>query len=245
LLHEAFQERGLQVDIDVAGFALRATCWDAAGPGKHPLLFLNGIAADNRLAAKLLARIGGRALVTLDMPGLGGAPDRLWPYGITDVATAAVMAMEELGHRRFDLAGFSWGGAVAQQIAISHPERLNRLVLMATSPVLPAPGIGPTTFCDADVLSSGMRLTGSSLFGIGAQLIAANGWSAVSALPDIRGLPTLVLGGTRDMVVPIAYPQWLARLIPDARLIAVDGAHLFAFRLAATVGPRIADFLDE
>ena len=209
-----------------------------------PLLFLNGIAADNRLAGALLSRIGGRTRLTIDMPGLGGAPDRLFPYSIADVAAAVADMMAQLGHEEFDIAGFSWGGAVAQQLALTFPTRIRRMVLIATSPVMPAPGLGAATLLDADVLTSGMRLTGTSLIGIGAQLLSASGWSVVGALADLK-LPTLVLGGTGDMVVPLAYPQWLARLIPGARLEAVHGAHLFAFRQADKVGPIIAAFLDE
>lgn len=233
-----------RVDITAAGLALHATSWDAAEQQARPLLFLNGIAADSRLAASLLGRIGGRQLVTLDMPGLGGAPDRLWPYSIADAAAAVVAAMAQLGHDRFDIAGFSWGGAVAQQVTLSHRGTVGRMVLIATSPLMPAPGLGLGTMFDADVLSSGARLTGSSLLGVGAQLFAVSGWSAVTALRGLTDVPTLVLGGTRDMVVPIAYPRWLARLIPGARLVEVDGAHLFAFRQSDRIGPLIATFLD-
>lgn len=209
-----------------------------------PLLFLNGIAADNRLAGALLSRIGGRTRLTLDMPGIGGAPDRIYPYSIAEVALGITDMMAQLGHEQFDLAGFSWGGAVAQQAALDYPARIRRLVLMATTPVMPAPGLGAAALLDADVLTSGMRLTGTSLIGIGAQLMAANGWSAVSALPELKGVPTLVLGASGDMVVPLAYAQWLARLIPGARLEVITGAHLFAFRQAEKVGPMIAAFLD-
>jgi pimeloyl-ACP methyl ester carboxylesterase len=239
-----FRTADRTVDLTVHDFAMRATCWTGEQSGTRPLLFLNGIAADNRLAAKLLRRIDGRQLVTLDMPGLGGAPDRLWPYSIADAATAVVGAMAQLGHDRFDVAGFSWGGAVAQQIATRHHDAVGRMILIATSPVMPAPGIGLATLLDADVLSSGLRLTGTSLLGLGGQLLAAGGWSAMTGLRGIS-VPTLVLGGTRDMVVPIAYPQWLARLIPGAQLVEIDGAHLFAFRQADKVGPMIAAFLDE
>lgn len=225
---------------------LSATIWhgEDSHNGALPLLFLNGVAADNRLAASLLTRIAGRTLITLDMPGIGGTPDRMWPYSIADMAAAVVAAMAELGHDRFDLAGFSWGGAVAQEIALAQRDAVRRLVLIATSPVLPAPGIGPATWMDADVLSSGLRLTGTSLSGLAGQLMAAGGWSSVGALGAMRDVPTLVLGGSRDMVVPIAYPQWLGRLIPGAQLIEIDGAHLFAFRQADRVGPLIAAFLD-
>ena len=224
---------------------MRASIWhDEAGGDAPPLLFLNGIAADNRLAGALLSRIGGRTRITLDMPGIGGAPDRLYPYSIADVAVGVADAMMQLGHDRFDVAGFSWGGAVAQQLALAEPTPVRRMVLMATAPLLPAPGLGVGTLLDADVLTSGVRLTGTSLIGIGAQLLAASGWSVVSALPQMTDVPTLILGARGDMVVPIAYAQWLARLIPGARLEIVDGAHLFAFRQSEKIGGMIAAFLD-
>ena len=231
--------------MHAGGFDLRVSLWHADTVSTAPpLLFLNGIAADNRLSGALLSRISGRTRLTVDMPGLGGAPDRLFPYSIADVAAALADMMAQLGHEEFDVAGFSWGGAVAQQLALSFPARVRRMVLIATSPVMPAPGLGAAALLDADVLTSGMRLTGTSLIGIGAQLMAASGWSVVSALPELRDVPTLVLGANGDMVVPIAYPQWLARLIPGARLEVIDGAHLFAFRQAERVGPIIAAFLD-
>lgn len=231
--------------VGTTHFALGLTQWPDVQSHARPLLFLNGIAADNRLAGKLLTRIEGRTRLTFDMPGLGGAPDRLYPYSIADAAAAVADAMTQLGHMRFDLAGFSWGGAVAQQLALDHPQRVGRLVLMATSPVLPAPGLGLAALFDADVLTSGMRLAGSSALGAATQLLAANGWSAVGRLPQLADIPTLVLGGSGDMVVPLAYPQWLARLIPGAQIQVIHGAHLFAFRQSERVGPIIRAFLDR
>lgn len=232
--------------MHAGGFDLRVSMWHGDDASvAPPLLFLNGIAADNRLAGALLSRIGGRTRLTIDMPGLGGAPDRLFPYSIADVAAALTDMMAQLAHESFDVAGFSWGGAVAQQLALSFPARVRRMVLIATSPVMPAPGLGAAALFDADVLTSGMRLTGTSLIGVGAQLMAASGWSVVNALPGLSGVPTLVLGASGDMVVPIAYAQWLARLIPGARLEVIDGAHLFAFRQAQKIGPLIRAYLDE
>jgi pimeloyl-ACP methyl ester carboxylesterase len=233
-----------RADIGAGGFDLRASFWNAQHSDAPPLLFLNGIAADNRLAGALLSRIEGRMRITIDMPGIGGTPDRLYPYSIADVAVAVAGMMAQLGHDQFDVAGFSWGGAVAQQLALADASPVRRMVLMATTPVMPAPGLGAAALLDADVLTSGVRLTGTSLIGIGAQLLAASGWSVVGALPRLAKVPTLVLGARGDMVVPIAYAQWLARLIPGARLELVDGAHLFAFRQAEKVGPMIAAFLD-
>src|SRR3546814_1167177 len=72
------------------------------------------------------------------MPGVGGSPDALMPYGAPTMAASVMEIAERLGHQRLDLAGFSWGGALAQQIAVQFPGRIRRLILMATTPSVSA-----------------------------------------------------------------------------------------------------------
>src|ERR1700746_2006855 len=45
-----------------------------------------------------------------------------------------VEVMRQLGHETFDVAGVSWGGAMAQQIAHQCPKNVRRLILAATAP---------------------------------------------------------------------------------------------------------------
>jgi len=59
------------------------------------------------------------------------------------------------------------------------------------------------------------------------QLQAVGGHDTSARLPGLR-VPTLVLHGTRDPVLPAANGELIARLVPDARLELLDGAgHLF------------------
>ena len=87
---------------------------------------------------------------------------------------------DRLGHKLIDLAGFSWGGALAQQVAIQFPGRIRRLVLMATTPNVGAPGIGWATLLDDDMLASGLRLPTAT------PPPASNCWSTASR----RSAPT-------------------------------------------------------
>ncbi len=229
----------------VGPFRLHIAEWDAA-PGRAdprpPLVFLNGIAADIAAALPLLSRLADRPIVAVDMPGTGRSADVAAPYRI-DAVAAALAEWLAATHPRYDVAGHSWGGAVAQQLALDQPGVVGRMVLIATSPAFPAPDIGTAAWADADVMSSGLRLTGASPWGMAMQYWAACGWTVAARLPALS-LPVLVLTGRSDMVVPCHYGDWLARLIPGARHEQVAGAHLFAFRRAAEVAPRIAAFLD-
>jgi pimeloyl-ACP methyl ester carboxylesterase len=98
-----------------------------------PLLLLHG------LTSNLFAYDGWAALlrddfrvVRLDLPGHGlTGPDPLQRYRPEEVADLVVAFMDELGIARAHLAGSSLGGAIAWQTAVRHPERVDRLVLLA------------------------------------------------------------------------------------------------------------------
>ena len=227
----------------VYGQKLRVARWREGAPGT-PLLFLNGIGADIPAAAPLLAQIGGREVWTLDMPGVGGSPDALLPYGAPTMAAIVMEIAERFGQPKLDVAGFSWGGALAQQIAIQFPGRVQRLVLMATTPSVGAPGIGWAALLDDDMLASGLKLPTATPLGLAYQTMAMAGWTSAAMLPTLK-IPTLILMGERDGVVPACHGQTIAELIDGALIEVVPGSHLFPFTHAAATATRISSFLDR
>jgi pimeloyl-ACP methyl ester carboxylesterase len=228
----------------VYGMHLRVARWREGAPGT-PLLFLNGIGADIAAAAPLLAQVAGREVWTLDMPGVGGSPDALLPYGAPTMAAILIEIADRFGHAGIDLAGFSWGGALAQQVAVQFPARIRRLVLMATTPTVAAPGIGWAALLDDDMLASGLKLPTATPLGLAYQTMAMAGWTSAAMLPNLKNIPTLVLMGERDGVVPACHGETIAQLIDGARIEVVPGSHLFPFTHAATVAARISAFLDQ
>ena len=228
----------------VHGLTLRVARWRQGAPGT-PLLFLNGIGADLTAAAPLLAQIHGREVWTLDMPGVGGSPDALLPYGAPTIAAVVMEIADRLGHKAIDIAGFSWGGALAQQIAIQFPGRVRCLVLMATTPIMGAPGIGWAAMFDDDMVASGLKIQTATPLGIAYQSAAMAGWSSIGFLSGLKNVPTLVLVGQQDGVMPACYGEMLADQIDGAVLEMVAGSHLFPFTHAAVVSERISAFLDQ
>ncbi len=226
------------------GLSLRVARWRAGADGV-PLLFLNGIGADIAAAAPLLARIDGREIWTLDMPGVGGSPDALLPYAAPTIAAVVMEIADRLGHKQIDLAGFSWGGALAQQIAVQFPGHIRRLVLMATTPAVAAPGIGWAALLDEDMLASGLKLPTATPLGLTYQSMAMAGWTSAAMLPQLKNMPALILMGQNDGVVPASHGQMIADLIDGAVLEVVQGSHLFPFTHAAATAARISAFLDQ
>ena len=114
------------------------------GDGR-PLLLCNGIGANLELAlplARQLSEQGVGPVVLFDLPGVGGSPSGPLITGLGWYARLVVGLMDSLGIAgKFTVAGVSWGGALAQQVARNHADRIYSLVLMATSPgVVMVPG---------------------------------------------------------------------------------------------------------
>jgi pimeloyl-ACP methyl ester carboxylesterase len=63
------------------------------------------------------------------------------PYHVATLPPLLTGLLDQLGYEQADVLGISWGGGLAQQFALSRPERVRRLVLVATSPgALMVPG---------------------------------------------------------------------------------------------------------
>ena len=109
--------------------------FERAGSGP-PLLFISGTGGDLRINPNVFdGPLAKRFdMVAYDQRGLGRSekPDR--PYSMADYADDAAALMGEQGWDQALVVGVSFGGMVAQELAIRHPGRVKRLVLACTSP---------------------------------------------------------------------------------------------------------------
>ena len=105
----------------------------AGDPGWPPLLLCNGIGASLELFQPFVDALGPqREIIRFDLPGIGGSPLPLLPYHLSSLPPVLAGLLDHLGHARADVLGISWGGGLAQQFALSRPDRIRRLVLVAT-----------------------------------------------------------------------------------------------------------------
>ena len=84
----------------------------------HPLVLINGIGASSEMwgnAERILA--ASSRTIVFDSPGTGRSETPLFPRSISALARVTCALLDELGHERVDLLGFSFGGTIAQQLA--------------------------------------------------------------------------------------------------------------------------------
>jgi pimeloyl-ACP methyl ester carboxylesterase len=71
-------------------------------------------------------------ILTFDLRGHGQSSHTQGRYEIDHLVGEALALADHVGFERFDLAGFSLGGLIAQRMALTHPARVQRLVLLST-----------------------------------------------------------------------------------------------------------------
>ena len=116
----------------------------SVGDGGRPVMLVHGFTADRGEVDGVLGLLADRGwhAVAPDLRGHGASdrPTDAGAYSLELMAGDVLALADELGWDRFALVGHSMGGAVAQLVALDHPERLTGLVLASTFHG-PVPGI--------------------------------------------------------------------------------------------------------
>ncbi len=123
-------EGGLDVYVELHG-----PTNDDADRDAFPVLNISGTGGDLRHSFPNLSPLNKVFEVAhYDQRGLGQTTKPPGPYSMANYADDACALLDALGWDRAHIVGTSFGGMVAQHLAIRHPERIARLVLNCTSP---------------------------------------------------------------------------------------------------------------
>jgi poly(3-hydroxyalkanoate) depolymerase len=266
------RQRSVTRTVVVGRTPLRIAVRPGTGSGP-PLLLANGIGASLETFEPFLAALDPAIeVIRFDVPGVGGSPLPARPYRFGTLAHLLAGLLDHLGHDQADILGISWGGALAQQFALSERRRCRRVVLVATGTgvlMVPAnPWVLATLATPRRYLDPGYtRRIAGQLYGGTAredadqvagvlhrwtrvgpsrgylyQLTAGAGWTSLPLLPLLRQ-PTLVLAGDDDPIIPRVNGHILASLIPHARLHTYHGGHVELVLRPALLAPLISEFL--
>ena len=130
------------VDAPEQGARIRVV---EVGSGE-PLLIVHGTFGGGPAFAALAKEMPKRRLLLMDRPGFGLSSPvayRAATFGTT-VADIQRRVLDGLGVDRVDVAGSSIGALFAVQLALHHPERVRRIVLLGAGPIVQDAGVpGP------------------------------------------------------------------------------------------------------
>lgn len=242
------------------------------GPSDAPPLVLLGSLGStlDMWRPQLPALDSSFRVIRADHRGHGKSPVPAGPYTMADLAGDVLALLDKLELERVSYLGLSLGGMVAMYLASEAPDRIDRLVLCATTAHFPDPtpwqdriaavseggteALAPATVtrwftpayaqANPDVVAwaeSMIRATPDA--GYMACCQAIRDWDHVQRLGEISA-PTLVIAGSADPSTPMdPHATTLAERIPDARLTVLEAAHLLTVERADEANALITEHL--
>jgi 3-oxoadipate enol-lactonase len=122
--------------------------YDVRGRGS-PLVLIQGVGVGRWGWEPVADRLARRfQVITIDNRGIGASDTAPGHYSTRMMADDVLAVLDHAGIQRASVVGTSLGGMIAQELALAHPERVDRLVLVATIPGGPRsrPMPLPTTY---------------------------------------------------------------------------------------------------
>ena len=200
-----------------------------------------------------------------DARGYGDSDDYEGPLDFAVFSADLLRVLEHLGAEKTHLVGLSMGGRIARNFALHHPERVRSLVLANTSPGFGVMSGGELrAFVEQrrklDPEAQAKRLLGpsppaeayeklvGSLRAVHREsylktVEASTAQDLAAPIEKIRA-PTLVITSTADNLYPASIAQDMARRIPGARLVVIEGAgHLSNLERPQEFNQAVAEFL--
>lgn len=99
----------------------------------EPLVCIHGVGSYLEAWSGVVERLKDRfTILTFDLRGHGQSSRVTGRYEIDDFVNETLTLADRAGFPTFNLAGFSLGGLIAQRLALTHLQRLRRLVLLST-----------------------------------------------------------------------------------------------------------------
>jgi 3-oxoadipate enol-lactonase len=231
--------------------------WEEHGAGE-PLVLVMGLASTLDMWHRTMPVMREHfRTILIDNRGVGRSDVPAPPYSITTMAADVAAVMDAAEIESAHLFGISMGGMIAQEFTLNYPQRVRSLVLGCTnfggrnvqpaSPnvleILRARGLmaadeaawamvpyiyDKTTPRDLVEQDIAIRMkwfpTTEGYFG---QIGAIFSWEARPRLSQIQ-VPTLVIHGETDELVPPENGKMIAELIPNARLVILpEASHIF------------------
>ncbi len=207
------------------------------GAGDPVLLINGGLGHADIWGAQVTDLMTDHLVIVADSRGHGRSTRNADPYGYDLMASDYLALLDFLKVDKVDLVGWSDGGIIGLDIAMSHPERLDHLFAQAAN--ITTDGVDPSVAEDAvfsDYINKmavdygKMSPTPDQFDPFVAQI--SNMWATEPNWTDEQVaaimVPTAVVAGEYDEAILRAHTEKIASLIPGSKLVILPDASHFA-----------------
>lgn len=212
--------------------------YELAGAGP-PLVLIGGLGLDVSECGQLIDALATRyRVLAFDNRGAGRSDKPDVPYTISQMADDAAGLMRALGIERAHVVGMSLGGRIALDLALEHPQRVRSLILVSTSARVER----RWTLGLLGLVSLFFRgRYPQPRYAFRRQREASDRYDRTGELSELQ-VPTLIVHGRHDHIVPYRLAEDMAAGIPGARLVLVDSGHIYPLSRSARFAEHVASF---
>jgi 2-hydroxy-6-oxonona-2,4-dienedioate hydrolase len=237
---------------------LRVHALAAGGPPPKrstAVVLVHGLVVSSRYMVPTAERLAVHHRVYApDLPGFGKSEKPPHALDVSGLSDALAAWMEAAGLKRAALVGNSMGCQIIADLAARRPERVERAVLQGPTMdpyartilrqagrfLLDTPREPPSLLPIEllDYLSAGTRRAWRTFrYALDDRI--------EDKLPKVR-VPTLVVRGSQDPIVPQSWAEEVSGLLPMGRLVVIpDASHTLNYGRAPELARAVTDFLDE
>ncbi|WP_126601205.1 alpha/beta fold hydrolase [Dictyobacter aurantiacus] len=226
---------------------------DRQETSREAIVLVHGLSASSYWWTRNIAPLAQHyRLYLVDLPGFGSMRQHRQHFHLRQTASWLIQWMEKIELTKAHFIGHSMGGFICTELAARRPEVVGKLVLVAPAFIPPARqvrhyllplclGITHTSPAFWPILTYDAMRTGPlTLLNAARQLMAQGDHEHISAL----SMPTLLIWGQHDTLVPAELGQLLIKEIPQAQLIILARAgHVCMFEQAPLFNKHVLNFL--
>lgn len=229
-----------------------------------PVILIHGAGSNHLAWPAEIRRLPGQRVLAIDLPGHGRSQG-VAQQSIRAYADQILDFLAALGLYQAIFVGHSMGGAIALELAVSHPTHVSGLGLIATGAYL---GVDPgfiENLSDPVMVPTALHTFQMHAFSTQASALLRerslqtlketrastlySDWRACADF-DLREevmrieAPAWIITGSEDQLTPVAYANFLAGRLPAARLQIVPGAgHMVILEQPGRVAQGLQQFL--
>ncbi len=233
---------------------------------RPPLILIHGAGGFHLSWPSQVRRLAGERIYAVDLPGHGKS-EGMGRQSIEEYVGDMAAFMDALGIHRAVFAGHSMGSAIAITLALRYPMQVLGLILIGSGAKMRVSPAFLEGVSNAHTFASTVQMINDCSFGPKASprlkelatqrmgqshpsvlyndYLACNAFNAVDQIEKIK-VPTLILCGMEDKMIPLKYSKSLRDSIGSAQLIVVeDAGHMLMLEQPDVTANLISRFMKD
>lgn len=233
---------------------------------RPPVILIHGAGGHHLTWPPQIRRLAGERIYALDLPGHGPS-EGIGRRSIHGYADDVLAFMKVSKIRAAVLAGISMGCAIALTLALKYPKKIVGLALLGggakmrvASNILESAGISNTFEATVEMINENcfsanapqslIQLSKQNMLKVGppvllGDFLACNEFDVTDQLEKIR-IPTLIVCGAEDKMMPLKHSQSLHEGIANSQLHVLENAgHMVMLEQPDLVANLLKQFVDE